>query len=136
VSSSPKSGTESDTSKIAAVRQALNQAVKDSDASRLVALATDDVVAVLNNGRCMSGKSEFETFFLRAFERWDLAGTVSSSEVMVHDKWAIEIDEVHGTRAPLDGAGAPIHSRYQAVFVFARQPDASWKVARVIELQD
>ena len=136
MSSSQKAGTESDTSKIAAVRQALNQAVKDSDASRLVALSTDDVVAVLHNGRCMSGKSEFETFFLRAFERWDLAGTVSSSEVTVHDKWAIEIDEVQGTRAPLAGAGAPIHSRFQAVFVFARQPDASWKVARVIELQD
>jgi ketosteroid isomerase-like protein len=64
VSSSGKSGTESDKSKIAAVRQALNQAVKDSDASRLVALATDDIVVVLHNGRCMSGKSEFERFFL------------------------------------------------------------------------
>lgn len=136
MSSSLKSGTESDKSKIAAVRQALNQAVKDSDASRLVALATDDVVTVLHSGRCMSGRREFETFFLLAFERWDLAGTVASSEVMVHDKWAIEIDEVQGTRAPLDGAGAPIHSHFQAVFVFARQPDASWKVARVIELQN
>jgi uncharacterized protein (TIGR02246 family) len=136
VSSSRKSGTESDKSKIAAVRQALNQAVKDSDASRLVALATNDIVVVLHNGRCMSGKSEFERFFLQAFERWDLEGTVSSSEVLVRDKWAIEIDEVHGTRAPLDGAGAPMHTHFEAVFVFARQSDASWKVARVIELPD
>ena len=136
MSSFPNSGTESDKSAIAALRQALNQAVKDSDASRLVALATEDVVAVLHNGQCMSGKSEFETFFLRAFERWDLAGTVASSEVMVRDKWAIEIDEVQGTRARLDGAGAPIHSHFRAVFVFSRQPDASWKVARVIELRD
>jgi uncharacterized protein (TIGR02246 family) len=136
VSTSPTSGIDSDQSKIAALRQALNQAVKVSDARRLAALATDDVVAVLNNGQCMSGKSDFESFFLRAFERWDLAGAVSSSKVTVYGKWAIEIDEVQGTRAPLDGAGAPIHSHFQAVFVFARQPDASWKVARVIELQN
>ena len=136
MSSSQKSGIESDKSKIAAVRHALNQAVKDSDASRLVALATNDVVVVLHNGRCMSGKSEFESFFLHAFERWDLEGTVLSSEVMVRDKWAIEIDEVQGTRAPLAGAGAPMHTHFEAVFVFARQSDASWKVARVIELPD
>lgn len=136
MSSSRKSGIESDESKIAAVRLALNQAVKGSDASRLVALATDDVVIVLHNGRCMSGKSEFERFFLRAFERWDLEGTVSSSELLVRDKWAIEIDEVHRTQVPLDGAGAPMHSHFEAVFVFARQSDASWKVARVIELSN
>jgi uncharacterized protein (TIGR02246 family) len=136
VSRSPKSGIDSDKSKIAAVRHALNQAMRESDAGRLAALATDDVVAVLHNGLCMSGKTDFEAFFLRAFERWDLEGTVSSSEVMVHDKWAIEIDKVQGKRAPVDGAGAPIHNHFQAVFVFARQPDASWKVARVIELQN
>jgi ketosteroid isomerase-like protein len=84
----------------------------------------------------MSGRAEFEAFFRSAFERWDLEGTVSSSEVMVHDKWEIETDKVQGTRAPLDGAGAPIHAHFEAVFVFARQSDASWKVARVIELQD
>ena len=135
VSSSPRSD-ESDKSKIADVRKALNQAVKDSDASRLVALVTDDVVAVYHNGRCTSGKNEFETFFLHAFRRGDIEGMVSSSEVMVHDKWAIEIDEVQGTRAPLVGAGAPIHTHFRAVFVFARQSDASWKVARFIELLD
>ncbi len=129
-----KSGIDSEKSKIAAVRQALNQGMKNSDAGRLVALATDDVVTVLHNGHCMSGKSEFETFFRHAFERWDLEGTVSSSEVMVHDKWAIEIDKVQGKRAPLDGAGAPIHTHFEAVFVFARQLDASWKVARVLVL--
>jgi uncharacterized protein (TIGR02246 family) len=136
VSSSRKSGIESAKSKIAAVRQALNQAMKGSDASRLATLATDDVVVVLHNGRCMSGKSEFESFFLHAFERWDLEGAVSSSEVLVRDKWAIEIDEVQGTWAPLAGAGAPMHTRFNAVFVFARQSDASWKVARVIQLPD
>ena len=66
VSSSRNSGIESDKSKIATVRQALNQAVKDGDASRLVALATDGVVAVGHNGRCMSGKREFENFLLHA----------------------------------------------------------------------
>jgi uncharacterized protein (TIGR02246 family) len=136
VSSSRKSGIESDKSKIAALRQALNQAMKDSDASRLAALATDDVVVVLHNGLCRSGKGEFESFFLHTFERWDLEGKVSSSEVLVRDKWAIEIDEVEGTRAPLAGAGAPMHTHFNAVFVFARQSDVSWKVARVIQLPD
>jgi ketosteroid isomerase-like protein len=98
--------------------------VKIVTPSRLAALVTDDVVAVYHNGRCTSGKNEFKTFFLHAFRRGDIEGMVSSSEVMVHDKWAM-VDEVKGTRAPLVGAGAPIHTHFRAVFVFARQSDAS-----------
>lgn len=45
-----------DQARIAAVRQDGVQAVRDGDAERLANLVTDDVVAVLKNGRCITGK--------------------------------------------------------------------------------
>jgi len=40
---------------------------------------------------------------------------------------------VEGTRV-LEGDDTPIDTHFQTVFVFQRQSDDSWKVARVMEL--
>jgi ketosteroid isomerase-like protein len=133
VNSKAKSDTSLDRSKIAAVRRALNQAVNRSEARELTDLLTDDVVAVHEDGRCMCGKQEVEVFFRHAFERYDIEAAILSSDVIIHDKWAIEMDEVSSVRASFE-QGAPIKARFKAVFVFGRQPDSSWKIARIMEL--
>ena len=130
-----KPDTSLDRSKIAAVRKALNEAVKRSEARDLTDLLTDDVVAVHEDGRCMCGKQEVEAFFRHAFARYDIEAMILSSDVVVHDNWAIEMDEVDSVRASF-GQGAPIKARFKAVFVFGRQPDFSWKIARIIELPE
>ena len=132
---SVKSHTSLDRSKIAAVRKALNEAVKRSEVRELTDLLTDDAVAVHEDGRCMCGKQEVELFFHHAFARYDIEATILSSNVAVHGKWAIEVDEVDSIRASF-GEGAPINTHFKAVFVFARQPDFSWKIARIIELPE
>jgi hypothetical protein len=88
-----KSDTSSDRSKIAAVRKALNEAVKRSQARELTDVLTDDVVAVHEDGRCMCGKQEVEAFFRHAFARYDIEAMILSSDVVVHNNWAIEVDE-------------------------------------------
>jgi ketosteroid isomerase-like protein len=130
-----KSHTSLDRSKIAAVRKALNEAVKRSETRELTDLLADDVVAVHEDGRCMCGKQEVEAFFRHAFARYDIEAAILTSDVIVHDKWAIEMDEVDSIRASF-GEGAPIKVRFKAVFVFGRQPDFSWKIARIIELPE
>lgn len=124
-----------DKAKIMAVRQAWVDAVKTSDADRLVDLVTHDVVGVHANGRCTNGKSSLRDFFLNAFDQFNFEGKVESSEIVVHGIWAVEIDDVQTRRTRVDG-NMPIDARFRAVFVFSRQLDDSWKISRIIELED
>jgi uncharacterized protein (TIGR02246 family) len=124
-----------DKARITAVRRAWVEAVKRSDADRLADLVTHDVVGVHANGRCTLGKENLKNFFLDAFDQFNLQGTIESSEIAVHGIWAVEIDEVQTRRTRVDG-NLPMDGRFRAVFVFCRQLDDSWKVSRVIELED
>jgi uncharacterized protein (TIGR02246 family) len=132
---SPDSSIDSDVSKIAAVREAWLAAVKVGDANRLADMATDDVVVVHGNGRCVCGKQELKADFLDGFARFAIEQRVLSADVIVRNKWAFEIGEVESTLTPLhEGAQIQAHSR--TVVVLARQRDASWRVCRVLGLVD
>jgi uncharacterized protein (TIGR02246 family) len=71
LASAPNPDTDSDVSKIAAVWEAWNAALKANDSNRLAAFVTDDVVFVHGNGRCVCGKEELKADFLKSFERFD-----------------------------------------------------------------
>jgi uncharacterized protein (TIGR02246 family) len=129
------SDTDSDNSKIAAVWEVWNAALKANDASGLAAFVTDDVVFVHGNGRCVCGKEELKADFLKSFERFDFDRKFSPAEIVVRDKWAFEICEVESTLTAVRG-GIQVRAHSRNVIAFARQPDSSWKVARVIELLD
>jgi len=131
--SSPRADAVPDRSQIAATRKAWIEAVIDEDTDRLSQLVTDDVVAIHGDGRCVCGKEELKRALLEVFGRVDVERTVPSSEVAVYGQWAIEIDEVESTRVMV-GDDTPIETHFRAVFVFQRQPDGCWKVARVMEL--
>jgi ketosteroid isomerase-like protein len=135
VTNSPKSDIASDFSKIAAVREEWIAAVKDSDVDRIVSMVTDDVVGVFGNGRCVSGKAELKAAFIGGFGRFDFERRVISAEVLVRDKWAFEIDELESKLTPVRG-GSQIRARLKTIVVFERQPDTSWKVARLLDLPD
>ena len=126
-------GHDLDISKIAAVRAAWIRAVEASDINGLMALATDDIVVVRGNGRAAIGIDALRADLTHDFGLFDVEPRDSSTEIIVHDKWAIEFCEVDRMVSTVNGgAGVQTHSR--VVAVFSRQPDASWKVARVIGL--
>ncbi len=133
--SSSQSDIASDLLKIATVREAWIAAVKDSDVDRLISMVTNGVVGVFGNGRCVSGKEELKAAFIGGFGRFDIERRVVSAEVLIRDKWAFEIDEMEGKSTPVRG-GAQIHTRLETLVVFERQSDASWKVARLVDLPD
>ena len=83
---------------LSAVRDAWVQAVKDGDVARLADLMTDDVVGVHADGQCIRGKEELKRFFQDLFDQYDVTGTISSSDVVIHGLWAVEIDKVETTR--------------------------------------
>jgi len=60
---------------------------------------------------------------------------VVSAEVLLRDKWAFEIDEMEDKSTAVRGF-TQIRARLETIVVFQRQPDASWKVARLVDLLD
>jgi uncharacterized protein (TIGR02246 family) len=126
---------DSDLSRIAAVLEACNAALKANDANHLATLVTDDVVSVHGNGRCVCGKEALKADFLKRVGRFDFDRKFSSAEIIVRDKWAMEICEVESAMTGVRG-GIQFQAHSRVVIVFARQPDSSWKVARVVELAD
>lgn len=135
MSSSPDVQVDRDRENIIEVRRAWLTAVKNSDADQLANLMTFDVVGVHADGRCTTGREELKKFFLNAFDQFNLEGSISSSEIVVHGIWAVEIDKLETKRTRVDGLMS-IAAHFQAVFVFSRQLDDSWKIARIIELKD
>lgn len=135
MSSSPQSDSDSAVSKIAELRKAWNAALQVEDANSLAALMTDDVVFVYGSGRCVCGKEKLQADILNRFERFDLDRRCSRAEAVVRDKWAVEICEVESTLTTVRG-GIELHANSRTVIAFARQPDNSWKVARILELLD
>jgi ketosteroid isomerase-like protein len=133
VNSSVNRGHDLDISKIAAVRAAWISAAKASDINGLVALATDDIVVVHGNGKTATGIDALRADLVHDFGLFDLEPRDSSAEIIVHDSWALEFCEVDRmVSAVKSGTRVQTHSRIIAVF--SRQPDTSWKVARVIGL--
>jgi len=132
---STSAARDSDSSKIAALRQAWLAAVKASDAESLAQMLTDDVVVVHGNGRCVCGKEAVRADFLEGFRRFAIDQKVSPTEVIVREKWAFEISEVESELTPIEG-GQQVHAHSRTIVVLSRQSDASWRVCRVLGLLD
>jgi len=132
---STSAARDSDSSKIAALRQAWLAAVKASDAESLAQMLTDDVVVVHGNGRCVCGKEAVRADFLERFRRFAIDQRVSPTEVIVREKWAFEISEVESELTPIEG-GQQVHAHSRTIVVLSRQSDASWRVCRVLGLLD
>lgn len=135
MSSSVEEHIHRDKQNIAAAREAWRHAVKAGDADRLANLMTFDVVGVHADGRCTTGKDELKKFFLDVFEQFEVDGSISSSETLVHGIWAVEIDSLETKRSRV-GSLMSVDAHFQIVIVFSRQLDDSWKIARIVELKD
>ena len=134
-SSVPNASTSPEQAKIAGVRQAWMQAVRDGDANRLTNFVTDDVVAVLKDGRCICGKGDLNALLQHAFGLYDVERKILSSRVVTRDQLAIELDEMEST-VTVVRSGIEIHAYVKIVIVYGRQADGEWKIARLMELLD
>jgi len=120
---------------VASVRQAWLDAVKAGDVERLAAMVTDDIVVVHGNGRCVRGRDELKTDFLKAFESFWIEQNVSSAEVVVRGRWAFEIAEVESRLKP-QGGGESTQVHSTTIVALNLQSDGSWKIGRVLGLLD
>jgi len=123
------------TLEITALREAWLAAVTSADAGRVASLATDDVVVVHGDGRCIRGKDELKADFLKAFESFRIHQKVLDPAITIRGDWAFEIARVESTLTPVDG-GETKRAISTTLVALRRQPDGSWKVARVVGLPE
>jgi uncharacterized protein (TIGR02246 family) len=122
-------------SRIAAVREAWNAAVKASDVDRAMSVVTDDVVLVNVDGRCVRGKEEFRAELSKSWSLFDRELRFSSIDTIVRGKWAIDTMELERTFTAVRGSGE-VRASVRSVVALARQADDSWKIARILVLPD
>jgi uncharacterized protein (TIGR02246 family) len=122
-------------SRIAAVREAWNAAVKACDLDRLMSLVTDDVGVVNVDGRSARGKEEFRAEVLKGWALFDRELRFSSSDTIVRGKWAIDTMELERTLTAVRGGGE-VRASVRSVAVLARQTHDLWKIARILILPD
>ena len=92
-----------DRAKIAAVREEWIQAVNKSDVDRMLTLVTDDVVAIHGDGHCQRGKEELKAGLLHITAAYDAERKVLSSELILRDKWAFQLDDMDNSMTPVRG---------------------------------
>lgn len=129
----PEAGHQWRQTKIATIRTARIESVKDGDVNWLASLMTSNVVAVHKDGQCACGTEGVKADLQHAFGLYDVERRILSSELTIRDHWAIEIDEMDSTMTLVD-AGTGIQAHLKTVIVYARQEDGSWKIARLLEL--
>ena len=120
---------------ISALRQAWLATVRSADIGRLASLVAEDVVVVHGDGRCIRGKDEFEADFLKAFESFRIDQRVVDPEITIRGGWAFEIARVKSTVTPI-GGGESKRAITTTLVALRRQPDGTWKRARVVGLLD
>jgi len=135
VSSVPRLDNTLEQAKIALIQRQWVQAVRDGDAERLGNLITDDVVAVLKDGRCVAGKEAVHAELRHAFSLYDIERKALSTGIVIQDNWAIELDEMDSTMTPVKD-GMEIRAHVKTVIVYSLRRNGEWKVARLMELLD
>lgn len=108
-------------------------------AASFIASDTEGFLAAVVEGAVLMPPDESPVVGHAAIRAWldaffagystDLVYT--GSDVTVAGNWAFEAYAFRWTLTPV-GDGAPIHQQGKGVYVFQRQPDGSWKVARDI----
>jgi ketosteroid isomerase-like protein len=96
-------------------------------------MVTGDVVVVHGDGRCIRGREELKADFLKAFESFLVEQRVTNPEIVTRGDWGFEIAGVESTLTPLHG-GEAIRVVTTTMVALRRQPDGTWKIARVVGL--
>jgi len=113
------------------VRDAWTAAVKAKDVERLMSLLADDIVMMHPNRPAIIGLAANRADLTAAFEKFQVDQSVLSDEIVVAGDWAFDRSRATTTLTPVAG-GAPVTVRSKAITILRRQPDGSWKIARVI----
>ena len=106
-------------------------AVNSADVDANMAGFTDDTVYMPPNSAPIRGKSELAKMVRSWFEDFQVSIEMVPEETIVSGDWAFQWGLLHGETRPRDGGDA-IPMDWKFIYIYRRQPDGSWKIARDI----
>lgn len=119
---------------VAAIRSIMQEAMaahRAGNSERFADLFTEDGVLLPDGAPAVSGRASIAAWARTFFDAYRSAPTIEPVEIEIAGDWAFAHDAISGSLTPKAG-GAAIELNAKEVAVFRRQPDGSWKVARVI----
>ena len=92
---------------------------------------TDDLVYLPPDQPPVYGKDSLTAFVEAFYAGFDIEIEMTSKEVVIAGEWAFDWGIVTGVVVPLEG-GEEVVLDWKYLYVYQRQPDGSWKIARDI----
>jgi uncharacterized protein (TIGR02246 family) len=105
------------------------------DADALAAMYTDDPVLMPQNQPAVTGKETIRALYQSVFDEFTVKGSGDLQEVEVAGDWAFYRSTYTLTATPKAG-GEPLEDTGKGLFIVKRQPDDTWKIARLIANSD
>jgi uncharacterized protein (TIGR02246 family) len=115
----------------AAIRNLHDQTAAASNAGDLARLFTDDAIMMSPNEQALVGKEAIHTWAQGLFDQFTLEETVTTEEIRVAGDWAFLRGTYTFTITP-KAEGEPQEETSKCIHIVQRQPDGSWKNARLM----
>lgn len=120
-----------DQAAIETLMEEVRQADMSSDIDGLLGCYTDDVVSMPPDLPAVVGKEALRAYYEEAFAQMSIeALTLTPDETQIVGDWAFMRGRFEETVLPTGGAAFDIVGKF--LFVFHREADGSWKIARLI----
>jgi uncharacterized protein (TIGR02246 family) len=123
--------TESDKDAIRALLAEASAAHRAGDPERWTAVFTEDAVIMSPDRPAITGRQAVAQLGREQFARFKSTAEIKPVEIEVCGDWAFARTAVTGAFTPKDGS-APMKLDYKEIAIYRRQPDGTWKVARLI----
>lgn len=107
------------------------EAVNASDVEAILAGMTDDAIYLPPGAPHVQGKAALRKLLLPIYEQIDAEVAMRPAETVIAGDWAWEWGHLSGTTRLLAG-GEPTRFEGKYIYVYQRQVDGSWKIARDI----
>ncbi len=126
----PQVDVEADTAAVKKWFDESTAALNANDGS-IVDLGTEDAVVMYADAPAVTGRDALRTRQQAIYDQATFEETRSVDEVVISGDWAFVRWAGTGTMTPKDGSEPSVFDR-KGIAILQRQPDNSWKMARVI----
>ena len=123
--------TAADLAAIDALRLEHVAAVNAGDLEAMLATMTDDVVYLPPGQPAALGTEALRSAVQPYYEQFEVHLSMNAEETVAAGDWAFEWGHGSNSLRPLAGDDT-VHLEFKYLYVYQRQPDGSWKIARDI----
>jgi uncharacterized protein (TIGR02246 family) len=128
---SRRTGAEADIEAIRAVIEQTQTANNRGDVEGWTALFDDSAVYMPPGQASVTSRNALREVARVGFTNWRTQVRITPDEIVADGDWAFARNRVTGTTTPAAG-GQPIAIDGKQIVLYRRQPDGSWKIARLI----